>query len=137
MNRIDHLSLDGHALELLIAVFEEGSVTRAALRLGLTQSAVSHGLDRLRLLAGDALFVRSGRGIVATTQAHALVPRARLLLDELRAFSQASGFDPARWSGSVTIAANDLQRDLLLPALLRRLRCCAACATRRRVRRCA
>lgn len=122
MSRFDHLDLDGHALELLLAVAEEGSVTRAAQRLGLTQSAVSHGLDKLRAIAGDALFVRSGRGIVATAQAEALVQRARTLLDGLRAFSQAAGFDPARWHGCVTIAANDLQRDLLLPALLRRLR---------------
>lgn len=122
MSRFDHLDLDGHALELLLAVHEEGSVTRAAQRLGVTQSAVSHGLDKLRAIAGDALFVRSGRGIVATVQAEALAARARVLLDELRAFSQAAGFDPARWSGTLTIAANDLQRDLLLPALLRRLR---------------
>lgn len=122
MSRFDHLDLDGHALELLLAVAEEGSVTRAAQRLGLTQSAVSHGLDKLRAIAGDALFVRSGRGIVATAQAEALVQRARTLLDGMRAFSQAAGFDPARWHGCVTVAANDLQRDLLLPALLRRLR---------------
>ncbi|WP_128001721.1 LysR family transcriptional regulator [Piscinibacter defluvii] len=126
MSRFDHLDLDGHALELLLAVHEEGSVTRAAQRLGVTQSAVSHGLDKLRAIAGDALFVRSGRGIVATVQAEALAARARVLLDELRAFGQAAGFDPARWRGTLTIAANDLQRDLLLPALLRRLRAASA-----------
>lgn len=122
MNRIDHLSLDGHALRLLVAVAETGSVTAAALRLELTQSAVSHGLDRLRAITGDRLFVRSGRGIVATPQAAVLVQRARMLLDELRAFSEAAGFDPARLAGLLTVAANDLQRDLLLPPLLRRLR---------------
>ena len=89
--------------------------------LGLTQSAVSHALDKLRALTGDALFVRSGRGIVATAQADALVPRARALLDELRAFSHAAGFDPTRWEGTITVAANDLQRDLLVPPLLARL----------------
>jgi DNA-binding transcriptional LysR family regulator len=118
---VDHLSLDGHALSLLVAVAEEGSVTRAAQRLGLTQGAVSHGLDRLRALTGHALFVRSGRGIVATPQADLLAQRARVLLDELRAFSQAADFSPARLSGSFTVAANDLQRDLLLPGLLGRL----------------
>lgn len=122
MSEIDHLDLDGHALRLLVAVAETGSITRAAQRLELTQSAVSHALDKLRAITGDALFVRSGRGIVATAQAQVLVQRARVLLDELRAFSQAAGFDPSRWSGVLTVAANDLQRDLLLPALLRRLR---------------
>lgn len=122
MSHFDHLDLDGHALKLLLAVAEEGSVTRAAARLDLTQSAVSHALDKLRAITGDALFVRSGRGIVATPQAAVLVQRARRLLDELRAFSQAAGFEPARLSGPFTVAANDLQRDLLLPPLLRRLR---------------
>jgi DNA-binding transcriptional LysR family regulator len=131
MSRFDHRDLDGHALELLLAVAEEGSVTRAAQRLGLTQSAVSHGLDKLRAIAGDALFVRSGRGIVATVHAEALARRARTLLDELRAFGQAAGFDPSHWHGSVTVAANDLQRDLLLPALLRRLRADSPGATLR------
>jgi DNA-binding transcriptional LysR family regulator len=122
MSQFDHLDLDGRSLRLLVAVAEAGSVTRAAERLGLTQSAVSHGLDKLRVITGDALFVRSGRGIVATAQAEVLVQRARALLEELRAFSHAAGFDPARLAGEWTIAANDLQRDLLLPALLRRLR---------------
>jgi len=122
MNRIDHLSLDGHALRLLVTVAETGSVTAAAARLDLTQSAVSHALDRLRAITGDRLFVRSGRGIVQTAQAEVLVQRARGLLDELRAFSELSGFDPARLAGPITVAANDLQRDLLLPPLLRRLR---------------
>jgi DNA-binding transcriptional LysR family regulator len=122
MSRFDHLDLDGHSLQLLLAVHDEASVTRAAQRLGLTQSAVSHGLDKLRAIVGDPLFVKSGRGIVATAQAAELARRARLLLDDLRAFSQAAGFDPARLARCVTVAANDLQRDLLLPPLLRRLR---------------
>jgi len=129
MNEIDvsrrelsHLDLDGHLLQLLLAVHEEGSITRAAHRLGLTQSAVSHALERLRAITGDALFVKSGRGIVATAQADALALRARQLLAELRAFSLASGFEPARLRACFTIAANDLQRDVLLPALLRALR---------------
>ncbi|WP_341889035.1 LysR family transcriptional regulator [Variovorax sp. YR752] len=122
MSDFDHLDLDGHGLQLLLAVHEEGSITHAARRLGLTQSAVSHALDKLRAITGDALFVRAGRGIVATAQAEALAHRARALLDEMRAFSHAAGFAPARWKGTITLAANDLQRDLLVPPLLARLR---------------
>ena len=122
MSRFDHLDLDGHLLALLLAVYEEGSITRAAARLGVTQSAVSHLLEKLRAIAGDPLFVRSGRGIVPTARAEVLATRARLLLEELRGFTTAGGFDPARLDATVTIAANDLQRDLLLPPLLRRLR---------------
>jgi DNA-binding transcriptional LysR family regulator len=72
----------------------------------------------LRAIVGDPLFVRSGRGIVATARAQALVDRARPLLEGLRSFVTSGGFDPAALRTTVTLAANDLQRDLLLPALL-------------------
>ena len=74
--RTDHLDLDGHLLQLLVAVHEEGSITRAAQRLGVTQSAVSHLLDKLRGIVGDPLFVKSGRGILPTAMADLLVQRA-------------------------------------------------------------
>jgi len=122
MRDFDHLDIDGHLLRLLLAVAEEGSVTRAAERLGVTQSAVSHGLDKLRAIVGDKLFVKAGRGIRATAQAHVLAARARVLLDDLRNFSSAAAFEPAALKATVTIAANDMQRDLLLPALLRAAR---------------
>ena len=119
MSQYDHLDLDGHLFRLLLTVMEEASITKAAQRLDVTQSAVSHLLDKLRAITGDPLFVKSGRGIVPTAQAEILAVRARGLLDGMRDFSQAAGFDPARLSATVTIAANELQRDLLLPALLR------------------
>ena len=122
MSGIDHSDIDGRLLQLLLAVMEERSVTRAAQRLDVTQSAVSHQLDRLRAITGDPLFVKSGRGIVATARAERLAAHARRLLDELRAFAQGGSFDPAAFAGTVTIAANDLQRDLLLPLLLRHAR---------------
>ena len=122
MSTFDHSDLDGHLLKLLLAVHEEQSVTRAALRLGCTQSAVSHGLDKLRGIVGDPLFVRAGRGIVATARADALAQRARLLLEEMRGFATAGGLNLGTVQASITVAANDLQRDLLLPLLLQRLR---------------
>jgi DNA-binding transcriptional LysR family regulator len=125
MSRFDAFDIDGRLLQLLVAVVEEASITRAAERLGVTQSAVSHLLDKLRVIVGDPLVVRCGRGIVATARARALARRASGLLDELRAFAAADGFDPAALRGTVTIAANDLQRDLLLPRLLARLRLAA------------
>lgn len=122
MNKIDGSQLDGRLLQLLLGVLEAGSVTGAAQRLGVTQSAVSHGLERLRAITGDALFVKSGRGIVATARAEALAQPARELLGAMQRFALHGAFDPARWEGTLTVAANDFQRDLLLPALAARLR---------------
>ena len=122
MSKFDHLDLDGRLLQLLLAVVEAGSVTGAAQRLGVTQSAVSHLLDKLRAITGDPLFVKSGRGIVATARAEELAAEARTLLRQLQHFAHSGDFDPARWQTTFTIAANDFQRDLLLPALAARLR---------------
>jgi DNA-binding transcriptional LysR family regulator len=122
MSKFDHLDLDGHLLRLLLAVVEAGSVTGAAQSLGVTQSAVSHLLDKLRAITGDPLFVKSGRGIVATARAEELAAQARDLLRQMQHFAHSGDFDPARWHTTLTIAANDFQRDLLLPALAARLR---------------
>ncbi|MDG4720675.1 MULTISPECIES: LysR family transcriptional regulator [Thalassospira] len=117
MSNFDHLELDGHALRLFLAVLEEGSVTAAAERLGVTQSAVSHNLTKLRRIMRDPLFTKSGRGIVATAHAQNLAEQARFLLDQMQAFASGADFNPHDARMSLTIAANDLQRDLLLPSL--------------------
>ena len=122
MSKFDYSHLDGQLLQLLLTVLEEGSVTRAAQRLGVTQSAVSHFLDKLRGITGDPLFVKSGRGIVPTARAEALAQPARLMLEDMQRLATAEQFDPAALQVCFTIAANDMQRDLLLPPLLRKLR---------------
>ena len=122
MSKIDWLSLDAGVLNLLVAVLDSGSITAAAQRLGVTQSAVSHLLNKLRDITGDALFVKSGRGIVATARAEVLGEQARVLLRDLERFARSGDFEPVRWQTTFTIAANDYQRDLLLPELASRLR---------------
>jgi len=122
MSKFDWLDMDARLLRLLVTVVDTGSVTAAAQRLGVTQSAVSHLLDKLRGITGDALFTKSGRGIVATARALTLAERARELLGDLERFAQSENFDPARWQTTFTMAANDFQRDALLPALMQRLR---------------
>jgi len=87
-------------------------------RLGVSQSAVSHTLDRLRQALGDALFVKSGRGIVPTRYALQAGPHIRQILDDLHSLSSGPPFAPATAEFTFTIAANDYQRDLLLPGLL-------------------
>lgn len=114
--------IDGRSLALLVAVYEEGSVTRAAPRLGLSPSAVSHALDRLRHVLGDALFVREGRGITPTAHMVDIVDSARELLAGFERLAMRSEFDPSSVAGEFVIAANDYQRDLLLPEAVRILR---------------
>lgn len=122
MSNFDECRLDTHALRLLVAVVDVGSITGAAVRLGITQSGVSHQLDKLRRLTADPLFVKNGRGIVPTARALRLADEARELLLRLQGFAHLGAFDPARWQTTLTVAANDLQRDVLLPQVLSRLR---------------
>lgn len=121
MKNFERLALDGHALRLFLAVLEEGSVTAAAERLDLTQSAVSHALKRLNDIVGVPLFVKAGRGITPTAHATALRETAQTLLAAIEQFGSAVPFRPDESSLHLTIAANDLQRDLLLPALFKAL----------------
>ena len=80
MNKFDHLDLDGHALRLFLAVLEEGSVSAAAARLGRDAVRRQPRAGKLRTIFGDPLFVKSGRGIVATAHAEALADPARRLI---------------------------------------------------------
>ncbi len=95
-------------------VYEEGSVTKAAGRLDVTQSAVSHGLEKLREIVGEPLFVRAGRGITPTRGAEAMVEDVRDVLRAMRALSEQGSFDPEIVAGQFVISANDVHWGLLL-----------------------
>lgn len=77
--------LDLNLLAVFDAIISEGSLTKAGTRLGLTQSAVSHALGRLRELTGDTLFERTGRGIRPTPVAQAMAENVAAAMDLLRA----------------------------------------------------
>ena len=72
MSKFDYLGLDGRTLRTFLTVLEEKSVSRAAERLGVSQSAVSHTLDKLRSIFDDPLFIRIGRGIESTARARVM-----------------------------------------------------------------
>ncbi|MEW8026696.1 MAG: LysR family transcriptional regulator [Candidatus Thiodiazotropha sp.] len=122
MKKIDYLSLDGHSLLVFVTVLEELSVTKAAERLSVTQSAISHTLEKLRIALGDPLFVRSGRGIAATEQAFGLLGPARDVLDGMKSLTDTRHFDPSDGELEFKIAANDFQRSLIFPLLTKTLR---------------
>lgn len=112
-------------LNLLIALnvlLEERSVTRAADRLRLTQSAVSRILGRLRMTFDDPLFVRTARGLAPTQRALELAGRLREHVAALEAMLlEQSTFDPATSRRCFRIAAIDYVQVTLLAPLLRRL----------------
>jgi DNA-binding transcriptional LysR family regulator len=89
--------LDLNLLTVFEAIYESGSVTSAADRLALSQSATSHALARLREACGDDLFVRVQQGLTPTPVAKELYPVINKALEDLRtSLSEASGFDPSR-----------------------------------------
>lgn len=118
----DYLTLDGRSLQIFLTVLEQGSVTTAASKLGVTSMVVSNSLDRLRAVFNDPLFVRTGgREIVATARAGALAEGAKALLAQMRALTRKSDFQPANASLHVTVGTNDFLRDLLLPEFYRQV----------------
>jgi LysR family transcriptional regulator, transcriptional activator for leuABCD operon len=89
-------SVDLNLLPVFEAAYEERSLSRAAVRLAMTQPAVSHALSRLRAVFRDELFVRLARGVAPTPAADAIYARLRGALGTVRdAVSEARGFDAA------------------------------------------
>jgi DNA-binding transcriptional LysR family regulator len=88
-------SLDLNLLTVFEAIYELGTVSGAADRLALSQSATSHALSRLRDACKDDLFVRANQGLSPTPPAKDMYPAIKQALDALRAtLAEASGFDP-------------------------------------------
>lgn len=120
VHRIDLSRADLNLLVLFEIVLEERHVGRAADRLNLSRSAVSHGIGRLRQLLNDPLFVRTPRGVVPTERALKLADRIADLLDQARrVISTAEPFDPATSSRRFTIGAPDGISAVVLPPLLK------------------
>ena len=120
---MDISSVDLNLLHVMQAVDQEGSVTRAAQRLGLSQPAVSNAVARLRRMLGDPLFVRSAHGMEAT-------PRARRVLEAIDAAmglirqglrDGSAGFDPAHSTEQFNLLISDLGEIVYLPRLLAHL----------------
>src|SRR5262249_35228521 len=107
------------ALDVLLA---ERHVTRAARRLGITQSAASHALARLRDVLGDPLLVRGAAGaMVPSAMALRIAPQLRKVLDDLAGVLRGEGFDPATARRTFRLGASDYVELVLLPKLAARL----------------
>lgn len=111
-------TFDLNLLRVLDAVFREGSTIKAGARLGLSQSAVSGALSRLRHALDDPLFIRHGNRLVATDFALSLQDGLSEELERIETLlSPPEAFDPAIASGSFKIAASDFMAELLMPPL--------------------
>lgn len=127
--RADSDKIELHLVRVLHTLIVERNVSRAAMRLGSTQPAVSAQLKRLRELTGDPLLVRSGNGMQPTATALRLLePAAALLGAAETLFSprqRADRFEPSEARLVFRIAASDYLDPGFLPALVARLQVAA------------
>jgi DNA-binding transcriptional LysR family regulator len=123
---IDAVNLGRIDLNLLVhldALLTEKSVTRAATRVGIGQSAMSHNLARLRELFGDELLTRGSDGMRLTPRAVALLEPVRTTLAQVEALvSREQAFDPATAVRTFRFGLPDSMEVLIMPALLARMR---------------
>lgn len=112
-------SIDLNLLAVLQALLTEESVSRAALRVGLSQPATSHALGRLRTLFDDPLLERRNGKLCRTAFSTALLPKVGEAVRAAQAvFGENAPFDPASVSMTMRLAATDYVSTLLLPGLL-------------------
>ncbi|MBR0718264.1 LysR family transcriptional regulator [Bradyrhizobium liaoningense] len=111
-------SLDLNLLTALDALLREANVSRAAMRIGLSQPAASHALQRLRDIFGDPLLVRTGARMELTPRAQALRAPLAHALDQVRGLFVPDDFDAARSERHFRLMMPDLAVELLMPPLM-------------------
>src|SRR4051812_30365405 len=112
---------DLNLLRVFDVLLEERNVTRAGARLGLTQSAVSHALNRLRYSLNDELFVRGPSGMQPTPRALEMGPQVHAALNQLQAALATPDFDPRPSERRFTVAAGVYACGVLAAPLVSRL----------------
>lgn len=111
--------LDLNLLLVFDALLRESSVTRAGTALGLTQSAVSHSLTRLRAYFDDPLFVKSHRGVAPTAKGEALAPVILDVMSTIRnQVLSESRFDPLHARRTFKFCLSDMGELVFLPTLV-------------------
>ena len=120
--------IEPHAIDLnLLSVFQEvyreRQISAAARRLGLSQSAVSNALARLRRSFGDELFVRTASGMQPTPLAAQMAEPIGVAMAQVAlALNQRSRFDPATSNRRFTLAMTDVGEVYFMPTLIERCR---------------
>jgi DNA-binding transcriptional LysR family regulator len=113
--------IDLNLLRVFLTVFEERNLLRAASRLNLSQSAISHALARLRLALEDDLFVRTATGMEPTARANAMAGPLRTALEQIGSALGGQPFSPATTTREFVVAANDYMTLLLMGTLARHM----------------
>ncbi len=113
--------IDANLLIALDVLLQERHVTRAAQRLGITQSAMSQTLGRLRDILGDPILVRSGRTMVSTPRCEALAGPLRLALRDLERVFTDEAVEPSALVRSFTLTCLDTYAISLVPELFARV----------------
>jgi DNA-binding transcriptional LysR family regulator len=116
-------NVDLNLLVLFSVVLGEKNVGRAAKRLSLSASAVSHGLGRLRKLFEDPLFLRTPKGVVPTARANELAPAVTEILARVEMVLAASTpFEPHTSTRRFVLGMSDATAVVQLPSLLAHVR---------------
>ncbi|TDY42890.1 LysR family transcriptional regulator [Paraburkholderia rhizosphaerae] len=134
MSKINPPAMDLNLLAVFDEIYTHRNLTRAAEVLGVTQSALSHSLRKLRLAFHDELFVRKGMSMEPTTRADALRLPVRRIMETLSSeVLSVSQFSPASAQREFSLAMVDMAEVVFLPPLMRRLKSHApACTLRTR-----
>lgn len=113
---------DLNLLYTLDTLLSEGSVTRAGRKLRLSPSAMSRALARLRMVTGDQLLVRAGRGLVPTPRATDMKDRVRVLVEEAQALLRPeAGLNLSTLRRTFTMRASDGLAEAIGPSLIARI----------------
>ena len=126
MQPLNLRSIDLNLLPVFEAAYEERSLSKAAVRLAMTQPAVSHALSRLRTAFRDPLFIRHSRGVNPTAVADAVYARLGEALGLVRAaVDESRGFDPKTSTRHFVVAIPHPIGPMLALSLLKRLKAAA------------
>lgn len=115
-------TIDWDDQRAFLAVLEEGSLSAAARRMGVTQPTMRVRIEALEQALGVTLFTRSVRGLVPTEQARALGESARAMARASEVFVRTASGTPGAVAGVVRISVSDFVGVEVLPAMLARLR---------------
>jgi len=115
--------IDLNLLVYFDTLLRKQNVTRAAEELGISQPAMSNGLQRLRKLFNDPLLVRTSKGMSPTERAERLRPLVRQIVASVeKAVESEEEFDPARANRVFRVSVSDYTESTLVPLLLRHMR---------------